>query len=1018
MAPTGVGPRILVESVEQKIGRQLRRLAGVSTVTVGVLFPNPASDASDTPLAIVCEFGHGVSDVVFRELHRLTWNFSKAPLLITVEPTLLRVWSCYKRPSHDPIEWRNAEIENLQLRIDTPDLELAILRSLHWTSLLSGYLFRQYSSQFQESHRADQTLLENLKYVRKELRKQGLSLDIVHDLLARIIFIQFLFHRQDISGEPALNGDLLERLFQESVLSNKYSSLEGILWNYKDAYRFFRWLNEKFNGDLFPGKGASSEEREAEWQKELHDVEPKHLNLLAQFVSGSLQMQTGQYSLWPLYQFDAIPLEFISSIYEEFVKGGDDSTGTHYTPSHLVDFVLDGVLPWNETSWDVKILDPACGSGIFLVKAFQRLIYRWRLANSNDPPPSVLSSLLTNNLFGVDLNPEAVRVASFSLYLAMCDAIDPRRYWQDVRFPRLRENYLIPADFFSESVKGVSSIQDREKYDLVVGNAPWGKSTGVSNEVGLWARKHKWLVVNKDIGTVFLAKAAILASRNGRVAMLQSANSLLFNQSPTAVAFRKKFFSSYKVEEVVNFSALRFGLFANSVSPTVCVTFRPVSPDGEPISYVCLKPVDTSEDSFRVVIEPHDISEVFPEEAVNEDTVWTVKMWGGSRDLELVRRLRQKKNLRDLEKSGAVKVRKGVVWGDKSQKVNLPNGRWRLFDQREFPNDCWLELPIETLPELSEEILIDEADSPDLTPFLSPQLIIKKGWKVAAGRFQAVSSSDLSVICNQSYVSVHFTHKHEEWLNSALSSLNSQVAAYYLMMTSGRFASYRPEPLLNDFKLIPLPEPSSLPTEPVSSDVDINDRVNRALSLSEVDKILIADLFEYILPDFRSRNTSPARQPAYKFNPDRPTQTSEALESYCDTFIKVLQAGFGADKTICATIYQTNVTFLPAQLVALHLDWSRDERILQHRITETELLTQLSDIYSRILRPETGFSSGVVYHRVLRWYDVPFIDGRRVPTIFLIKPNEIRYWLQSVALQDADKVAADLVSWSLSYEAS
>ena len=38
-----------------------------------------------------------------------------------------------------------------------------------------------------------------------------------------------------------------------------------------------------------------------------------------------------------------------------------------YTPSYLVDFILDRALPWEGTDWDLRILDPACGSGIFLV---------------------------------------------------------------------------------------------------------------------------------------------------------------------------------------------------------------------------------------------------------------------------------------------------------------------------------------------------------------------------------------------------------------------------------------------------------------------------------------------------------------------------------------------------------------------------------------------------------------------------------------------------------------------------
>ena len=85
-----------------------------------------------------------------------------------------------------------------------------------------------------------------------------------------------------------------------------------------------------------------------------------------------------------------IPLDFISSIYEEFLKGDSSSSGVHYTPGHLVDFILDRVLPWNDNQWDVRILDSACGSGIFLVKAFQRLIHRWKIAHNTEPSPSDL----------------------------------------------------------------------------------------------------------------------------------------------------------------------------------------------------------------------------------------------------------------------------------------------------------------------------------------------------------------------------------------------------------------------------------------------------------------------------------------------------------------------------------------------------------------------------------------------------------------------------------------------------
>src|SRR5581483_202229 len=157
-------------------------------------------------------------------------------------------------------------------------------------------------------------------------------------------------------------------------------------------------------------------------------------------------------------------------------RGNDKA---YYTPSHLVDYVLDAVLPWDSEDWNVRILDPCCGSGIFLVKAFQRLIHRWRIANpGKDPLVTDLRPILENNLVGVDKNPEAVRVACFSLYLAMADAIEPKHYVSrdNIKvFPRLRGTQLIRQDFFEEETNGIRMVVDNmEKFDYVLGNAPWG----------------------------------------------------------------------------------------------------------------------------------------------------------------------------------------------------------------------------------------------------------------------------------------------------------------------------------------------------------------------------------------------------------------------------------------------------------------------------------------------------------------------------------------------------------------
>ncbi|NJM55952.1 MAG: N-6 DNA methylase [Verrucomicrobiae bacterium] len=331
---------------------------------------------------------------------------------------------------------------------DAQSLEEHALQTLHWINLLSGAHFSSHPHAFKPEGRLDSTLTQNLLHARDHLKGPlDLKEECCHDLLARLIFIQFLFHRKDSQGNPALHAGRLRTLAQEGVLKHVHTDLPGLLEDYDDSYRFFEWLNAHFNGDLFPGKGATATVRRQEWLDEKRQVRPEHLSYLARFISGREDLRHGQAFFWPQYAFDSIPLDLISSIYELFI-GPAERDKAYYTRGHLVDFMLDAMLPWEGKKSDLRILDPSCGSGIFLVKAFQRLVHRWKQAHNSDPKPSELRDILERQIFGVDINPDAVRVASFSLYLALCDELDPRRYWSHEKlFPALRGKNLIAKDF-------------------------------------------------------------------------------------------------------------------------------------------------------------------------------------------------------------------------------------------------------------------------------------------------------------------------------------------------------------------------------------------------------------------------------------------------------------------------------------------------------------------------------------------------------------------------------------------
>ena len=1007
---------VYAQLANEKIGEKIKRdfPEDARGLEVSVLAANPEGDETEAPIAIVCKFVRPISQVVLRETHRLAWSFSRARSLITLEPQLLRVWSCCEHPKEE------GEPEEV-FRATEADLNQQAADALQWVELVSGHFFQERESRFRRSGAADQWLLKNLKDVRLQLQGNGggdgLDDETIHDLLARIIFIQFLFQKQDSNGTPALNERILQGLYTQGILSEKYRELSEILESFDDTYNLFRWLNNKFNGDLFPGKGETEEEREAEWQAEMRKVrteDNRYLVTLAQFAKGDLDMQSGQLSLWPYYSFDVIPLEFISSIYEEFVNKKSGS-GVHYTPEYIVDFILDGVLPWNEQDWNLKVIDPACGSGIFLVKAFQRLIHRWKIAHdSSRISAHVLKALLENNIFGVDIDKEAVRVASFSLYLTMLDSLDPLEYWEnEVRFPKLRSERLINSDFFAEDKEGFRTDEDSETYDLVLGNAPWGRNSTTQTS-RVWATSYEWdaTITYGNIGPLFLPKALALLKPFGLVSMMQPAGVMIFNQIRTAQEFRKKLFLNSKVEEIFNLSTLRFGLFKDAVSPSCVITICNTYPNSEPLSYICPKPNQNSEDDYHIVIEPQDISEIYPKEAVEDTFVWSTLMWGGRRDLDLVKYLSRASNLEDFRKAGILLKCEGIKRGDRKKKQNVILGR-KILNRPEFPADTFLSINSMNLP-VNDDPETHSRASTDFSAFALPQLILKQSWRKSHKRFQAaivVSDDSEAILCSESYVTIHVDEENSHLLDVACLSYVSKLAVYYLMLSSGRFASYRPEPNVSDLLRIPIPKNSQGITGNLKTFDDVDCQVYDDFLLRESDKSLIEDLFNYTLPDFQGDSSSPGRQKTHRVITDLfDTQEEPELKKYCEFFMRVLNDGFGKDKEVCATIFQESTNnYLPVRLVAIHLNKAIHNGLKVQPIASQILFERLNQLNNLFMQEDGSTVGGIFYQRIARIYASFEWHGEQIPTVYIVKPDKIRYWTRSMALRDADEVAADIM---------
>jgi hypothetical protein len=298
-------------------------------------------------------------------------------------------------------------------------------------------------------------------------------------------------------------------------------------------------------------------------------------------------------------------------------------------------------------------------------------------------------------------------------------------------------------------------------------------------------------------------------------------------------------------------------------------------------------------------------------------------------------------------------------------------------------------------------------------------MILKLGWrKDKTGRFRAAlvkSNKELGpVLCSSIYISVHAPTEYESLLESACISLNSTIAVYFSLLSSGRFAFYRPSPNKEDLLRIPVPQCDSGILKKIETIEDVDKCVRQLLGLKDAECVLVEDLFTYTLQDFKGGLNSPGRRTTDSVDRERSEDGSELiLKNYCDYFTGVLLAGFGHNRKISTTIFrEPNETLMPVRLVAVHLDTPGKSFVHVEDISSPLLIERLEKLDSTFLKSSSRPSEGgIFYQRVARVYDSMVIDGRKVPTVFIVKPDQARYWTRSMAMRDADEVAGDIMLW-------
>jgi hypothetical protein len=450
------------------------------------------------------------------------------------------------------------------------------------------------------------------------------------------------------------------------------------------------------------------------------------------------------------------------------------------------------------------------------------------------------------------------------------------------------------------------------------------------------------------------------------------------------------------VEEVVNFTIIRFHLFPNASSPACSVVIRKSAPDGQPTTYMCPKLLHTAEDGYRVVVDETDVNYVDAEDVLSDDP-WNVLMSAGPRELDLVRRLSENRlTLRGFAAAGHVTYGEGVILGESSHPA-LRN-RLVLFD-KDFPDDARYHLDPAQLKRQSR-LKVHRNTNPAL--FETPQLLIKQGW-VDNERLKAMLVRGREgVVCSQSYVTARaLTPTGERVLQAFAATYGSTVGRFYLAMTGGRMA-YRSELRAEDIYDLPLPSTLNRTFFPKDDETDVNALSMRFFGLRPAERVLIEDTLKFSLPELTKKADGEGRLPTA-----RTAEAADDLLEYAAQYIRVLAAG-NSDAPLSATVFaEVDGSRMPLRMVAIHFGRMDGDAVATVALPPGQLRKKLEKIGDAVA-PKKGDHS-IHLQRVATVFDVVQREGRRIPTAYLIRPDQKRFWSRAAAMRDADKMLSSSV---------
>lgn len=916
-------------------------------------------------------------------LHKAIWNLNEIPVVVIAEGATVQVYNGFAYEK---------ELKHLQLLGDED-----VLGDFTYFKIVTGQGWEEYRERLGYHNRVDYFLLKNIQFAQEKIQASSVPRNLANRLIGKIIFLRYLTDRHVMlrfEGEKRVlaNQDIIELLQDRKRLSNLFDALQD--------------SQTGFNGDLFKIT-----------REELDTVPDEALNVLVRLLRCD-DLESGEMSLFDVYDFSILPIEFISNVYERFIgKDNQEKKGAYYTPLFLVDYIIEKTVAEHlkgTSDSSCKILDPACGSGIFLVESLRRIIDHYVAHASKEELDgeryqNKLKELALENIFGIDSDESAVQVAAFSVYLTLLDYQNPADI-STFRFPNMLDSNLICQDSFLESpFAGM-------EFDYIIGNPPWKRGSKEKDAEGREIEQEyqkyvkvkerqegRQIVNNQEIAQAFVVRTFDFMQPKTKCALVLTSKILYNLQSRS---FRSYLLDKAQVDSVLELSSVRHDIFTQSSDPSTapaCVMIYRQMPEGMDggdhlIEHTSLKP-SVFFSLFKVLTaEKSDIQHVRQSLLKEKDYLWKVLLYGTYLDFLFVGRLRKYPTiLSEVEQAGYA-IGQGIICGNEENKkhdvshyIGRPKVNPRNVKQ-------YFVVPSADQWEVAR---VQRQRKPEL--FKAPLLLVKK----------SVSSADYSAkaaiyttdaVYTDALTGIHGDNL--EVLGNIAGVLNSSLFPYYALMCMSSIGVEREQAhneekflmpyiggdiykhvakieksyqLLNEDPLLYREEETKIEQERKA----IEKSIAEELHLTEVEKLLLEYANTYSIPISTGKNKGTLLKNNKK--------GKELLTRYVQIFLNRFggQFGEGMYLNVESEIASSYV------MVRFKIEQEKKEIVINN--------SELSGLASVLLSLTTSNISENLYLR-------KDIRGFEKDGFYIVKPAEERLWHPAVAYVDVEEFVDAILS--------